>query len=197
MKAVDTDGDGRIQYSGMCEACVHLANMADTWNENFEPLSSKPKNSFGSFSRVLIAIIMVSSIKQSSNWRLSRLASQFPMPSLTNFSERLTRITTEWLASMSGGRATWCENALDLSYWRSLQELLTLHSCKHTKSSRCPVILFIHNEDECGGRGPRVRWYRTRLRYSPLSYYSFRSACRYYETTTFKTTPKTPPSNDG
>lgn len=52
MKAVDRDGDGRIQYSGMFRTGSYTASMTDSWNENFETLSSKPKKNCGSFSRL-------------------------------------------------------------------------------------------------------------------------------------------------
>ena len=59
LKAVDTDGDGHIQYSGASYYLSHSTAWLTQGVKSFGHLWSKQRNSFGSFSKALIMIAMV------------------------------------------------------------------------------------------------------------------------------------------
>jgi len=72
LKAVDTSGDGQIQYDGtatisrrFADQMVELNSTERTPLQSSESLSTMLKGNYGSYSRALIAITMVSWIKTS------------------------------------------------------------------------------------------------------------------------------------
>jgi hypothetical protein len=93
LKAVDKNGDGIIQYTGMLCAFTVEASRADRVGQSFEHSSSRPRRSYGGSSIASIATATANWTRENSDQHLAPQACSYQALSWINSSLRSIQTT--------------------------------------------------------------------------------------------------------
>jgi len=93
LKAVDKNGDGIIQYTGMLCANTIEAFRADNMGKNFEHSSNRPRRSYGGSSEALIVTATANWTKENSDQHLAPQACSYQALSWINSSLKSIQTT--------------------------------------------------------------------------------------------------------